>query len=330
MGFFSDLNKKRKKITKKLTPKWLRKTISKIGDFGMKVVGEIGKVVNKLGPIGMIAISVIAPYAAAAMVNMGGVMGAIGTAMQTVGSAISSVVQAPGKLLGQVAGKAVSATGEVISGALSDVGAEGLSQSMKTLTEKLTSGLGFDTGGGLSEGIKNVLGDVKTSIGDITTDSSSLFDVAVDKIADPKMVVPTQTENLVAPDLSHGLTSPPSPLLQPVGDKSLLAQVQEDMSTVVPEQMQNIDDTLRGQETQSLSGTANKLFEGAKSLLSPQQQVPQNPNLTMNPVPGANGAGRGAGANALRRSSFLGEEDTGVLAADRLQAMQQLAFNRGR
>jgi len=89
----------------------------------MKVVG---KVVNALGPVGMIALSVLAPYAAplwasfgAASAAAGGVFGSIGSAIYTagnwVGATMGSMTSGISKGISQLAGGNFAAAGDAVS-----------------------------------------------------------------------------------------------------------------------------------------------------------------------------------------------------------------------
>lgn len=102
---------------------------SKVGEKAMSVVG---KVVNKLGPVGMIALSVLAPYAAplwaafgAAAAAAGGIMGSIGTAIFTAGNWVAGTLgamsQGISKAIGTIAEGGISG---LANGTLSKAGAQ--------------------------------------------------------------------------------------------------------------------------------------------------------------------------------------------------------------
>ncbi len=106
------------------------------GKIGTKILKGVGKVVNKLGPVGMIALSVLAPYAAplwsafgAASAAAGGVMGSIGSAIYTAGNwvagTLGSMSQGISKAIGTIAegglsgimeGSLSKAAGEAVNG----------------------------------------------------------------------------------------------------------------------------------------------------------------------------------------------------------------------
>ena len=95
---------------------WLRKTVKKIGKGIKKIGKKIGKVFkkilkpfakvfNKLGPIGMIAMSLFLPGIGAAIAGWGAGMGAssvVGTMIKFVGNAIHYVATAPSKVFGTI------------------------------------------------------------------------------------------------------------------------------------------------------------------------------------------------------------------------------------
>ena len=66
MGFFSKIFKKAKKIVKPIT-KIVKKVAKKVKTIGKAVMKGVAKISNKLGPIGMIAMSIAMPYALAGL-----------------------------------------------------------------------------------------------------------------------------------------------------------------------------------------------------------------------------------------------------------------------
>lgn len=139
----------------------VKKVVSGIVKFGKKIVKGVGKVMGKLGPIGTLAVGIIAPYALGAIAGAG--MGWVSTAAQKAlefGSLVKSAVAAPFKALGQVAGKGISALGQSVGGKFA------------TLTETMASKLGY-TGGSVSEGIKNVFGEVGAKWDTLMTPASA-------------------------------------------------------------------------------------------------------------------------------------------------------------
>jgi hypothetical protein len=68
MGFFSKIFKKAKKIVKPIT-KIVKKVAKKVKTIGKAVMKGVAKISNKLGPIGMIAMSIAMPYALTGLSN---------------------------------------------------------------------------------------------------------------------------------------------------------------------------------------------------------------------------------------------------------------------
>ena len=83
MGFFKKVFKPIKKIAKPIT-KVVKKVAKKVAKIGKSVMKGVSKISNKLGPIGMIALSIAMPYA------LGGLSSMIGTAGGTTGLMNSS------------------------------------------------------------------------------------------------------------------------------------------------------------------------------------------------------------------------------------------------
>ena len=69
MGFFKKIFKKAKKIVKPIT-KIVKKVAKKIKKIGKAVMKGVAKISNKLGPVGMIALSIAMPYALAGLSSM--------------------------------------------------------------------------------------------------------------------------------------------------------------------------------------------------------------------------------------------------------------------
>ena len=69
MGFWKSVSKPFKKVYKKVT-KIVKKTAQRIKRIGKAVMKGVAKVSNKLGPIGMIALSIAMPYALAGLSSM--------------------------------------------------------------------------------------------------------------------------------------------------------------------------------------------------------------------------------------------------------------------
>ena len=69
MGIFKSIKRAVKKITKPIT-KVVKKVAKKVAKIGKAVMKGVAKVSNKLGPIGMIALSIAMPYALAGLSSM--------------------------------------------------------------------------------------------------------------------------------------------------------------------------------------------------------------------------------------------------------------------
>ena len=82
-GFVRKIKKVVKKVTKPIT-KIVKKTVKKVKKIGKSVMKGVAKVTNKLGPVGMIALSIAMPYA------LGGLSSLVGTAGGTTGLMNSS------------------------------------------------------------------------------------------------------------------------------------------------------------------------------------------------------------------------------------------------
>ena len=128
MGFLSKAWKGVKGVVKKAA-RTIKKVAKKVayatpgGKQAWKLSGKIGTkvmgVINKIGPIGMIAISIIAPYLAplwaafgAAASAAGGIWGAVGTAIYNganwVGSTLASMTSGISKGISTIADKGLS------------------------------------------------------------------------------------------------------------------------------------------------------------------------------------------------------------------------------
>lgn len=104
------------------------------GKVGTKVLGAVGKVVNKLGPVGMIALSVLAPYAAPLWTAFGAAAGAAGGVLGSIGTAVYSA-------------------GNWVAGTLSSM-STGISKAIGTIADGGFSGLGTSLGKAGSEAVK--------------------------------------------------------------------------------------------------------------------------------------------------------------------------------
>jgi len=126
--------------------KLIRKTLSPIKKLVRKVGGFFGRVMNKLGPLGMIAMMFAMPYIAGFWGQMGSAIGgtaAGGTAAATAGAQATAAAAAEGasatvaQLAGEAAGKAATKV------ALKEAGATALKATVKSA---YASGTGQATG----------------------------------------------------------------------------------------------------------------------------------------------------------------------------------------
>ncbi len=129
MGFLSKAWKGVKKAVKKVakgakklakrivtaTP-WGEKLWKEGGRLGTKIMKGIGKVTNALGPVGMIALSVLMPYAAPLWSAFGAAAGAAGGMMGTIGTAIYNGANWVGATLGSMTSGISKGIGQLTSG----------------------------------------------------------------------------------------------------------------------------------------------------------------------------------------------------------------------
>lgn len=190
MGFLSKAWKGLKKVIKK-TARTVKKIAKKAayalpggkqlwklgGKIGTKVLGAVGKVVNKLGPAGMIALSVLAPYAAplwhafgATSAAAGGFLGSIGTAVYNAGNWVAGTLGS----MSEGISKAI--------GTIADGGLKGLGTSLGKAAGQVTKGFadaftGTAGAAGIEAGKKAAFDfALKEAAG------QSLFDQTVNKI----------------------------------------------------------------------------------------------------------------------------------------------------
>lgn len=148
--------------------KVVKKVVKGVVKLGKKVVKGVGKVMGKLGPIGMIALAVIAPYAIGAMASSSiGWVSSIGQGLQAVSSAIS----APFKFVGNAISKGL---GQAASGA---------SNIFSSITEKVTGFLSNVSGSGVTEGAKQIATNAGSGFGEIFGSSTTFGKEAIGEIA---------------------------------------------------------------------------------------------------------------------------------------------------
>jgi hypothetical protein len=148
MGWFKKIFKGIKGVVKKAakTIKKINKKIitaipggKKLWEMGgkalKKVASGVGKVVNKLGPIGMIALSVLAPYAAPLWASFGAAAAASSSILGSIGSAVFTA----GNWVGGTIGAMSSGISNAI-GTISEGGFSGLSTSLGKASEQAFKG----------------------------------------------------------------------------------------------------------------------------------------------------------------------------------------------
>lgn len=162
------------------------------GKIGTKIMKGIGKITNKLGPVGMIALSVLAPYAAplwssfgAAAAASSSVWGSIGTAIYNganwVGATMSSMTSGISKAIGNIAsGSFGKAADSVVSGFADaftgKAGAAGIDAGIKAASDfaiKEAAGQSL-----LDQTVSKITGDVA---GDSATQTLADVNKTIDK-----------------------------------------------------------------------------------------------------------------------------------------------------
>lgn len=176
MGVLSSAWKSVKGVAKKTGfyryAKKVGNRIMKLGGKIMKATG-IDKVINKLGPIGMIGISILVPYAAGIMAQMGGIVGTIGQTLQAVGTAVA----APFKAAGQAIGGAIAQGGAAVGQAVGQATTQAVGETVTSLTAKVGEFLGYQ-GGSISDAVKGEFTAVSDAWGKIATPSANTAAVA--------------------------------------------------------------------------------------------------------------------------------------------------------
>ena len=203
--------KRIKNVAKKVitsTP-WGEKLWKLGGKIGTGILKGIGKVTKALGPIGMIALSVLAPYAAplwssfgvaaTTAANAGSIWGSIGSAIYKgaswVGGTLSSMTSGISNAIGNVAsGSFGKAADSVVSGFADaftgKAGAAGIEEGVKAMAQsKLASAAGqsvldqtiskISTDLGVSSSKDNLFTNIDTNI------DQNIIDLNPNKIPEP-------------------------------------------------------------------------------------------------------------------------------------------------
>lgn len=175
--FVKKVHKKVKKITRKaekaLLPKFARRIADKIHKTGSSiwrgiknkvikpVLGVVGKVVNKLGPIGMIAMSFVIPGIGAAL---SGFWSSAATALGNTGVGWLQAVGKGMEWAATAAGNAGTFVSDNVDKVLGKVSESSLGQAVSDISGKITEGLKH-IGGDISTGADNLFQSAKEFVG---------------------------------------------------------------------------------------------------------------------------------------------------------------------
>jgi hypothetical protein len=158
MGWISSAWKEVKRGASSLG-KEIKRAGSKIVNFGKRVIKGIGKVMGELGPLGTMALSLMAPWAVGVLQGMGGWAGTLGN----FAAAVGNTVAAPFQALGQAAGKVVGDIGGALA---SNISNETISSGVMKITESLQTALGYE-GGSVSENVSKIANSVSDDWGKV-------------------------------------------------------------------------------------------------------------------------------------------------------------------
>lgn len=308
MGFLSKVWKGAKKLVKgaaKKVKKLAKGVVTALpggqklwkegGRLGKKVLKGIGKITSALGPVGMIAMSVLAPYAAplwnafgAAAAGAGGIWGTIGTAIYnganwvggTLGSmtsgisnGLSTLAKGGFKGLGTSLGKAGSEVLKGFTKAFSgEAGQAGIQAGIKAATD---SAIQQAAG-------KSVLDQVTDKIaGDIS--SGSAPQVALDEAGNKAFSSGPEAFKIQASNVPDFGTAPASEALTPT-----LSEKLSTATALGPQSAASVSRAIQGSNNPSLLSQASKV---AKSLLAGASETPQYQAPSIGDVGGQRFAG---------------------------------------
>lgn len=325
--------------------KVIKKAVKGVAKLGKSIVKGVGKFMGKLGPIGTIAIGVIAPWAVGAMAASGvGWVSALGNGLQAVGSAVS----APFKMAGQALGKGISSLGQATG-----------SKAFMGVTEKVASVLGYK-GGSISEGFTNILngvkGDFNTAFGTSYKDAAgNVLGKPVDLGAvkagagsgpmGPEASFDTDTSGINLTGGPDAKTAIPSDAVNfgteggpnifgDMGPKQTFDPTQADPFTT-QDQLKGIDVTKATPDAEYTlekpgDSVVKKLLDSAGSLLG----GPQQPPMPMAPVEDSGkfveGVGAGDGSGARGASAQNIGVDPGIIQGGDYAKMMQSLLARTR
>ena len=124
--------------------KAVKKVVKGVVKVAKKVVSAVGDAMGKLGPIGTIALSFIAPYAIGALAGSSiGWVSTIGKGLQAIGSTIAAPFKALSSAAGNLLGGAVKGLGTFAT----EAGLNTIGSGLSTIGEKILTGIGTGVGG---------------------------------------------------------------------------------------------------------------------------------------------------------------------------------------
>ena len=351
MGFLSKAWKGVRKVVKKAA-RGVKKLAKKIAyatpggkqawDFSSKVgkgiTKVVGKVVSAIGPVGMIALSILAPYAAplwaafgAAAAAAGGIMGTVGTAIFTAGNWVAGTLSAMSsgisKAIGTIADGGLSG---LASGSLSEAGSQVATGFAEAFTGKagMTAVGEAATQAGLDAAIAKATGEsaFKTAtdkiMNDITGASTSSTATNITNDTANKAI----EESMGPHDFSKPFGSAPQASQAPdaIAQQIASGQTNASAATVAKTKLQNeaLVQSSGGTMATNLTTTTgssllSKATDVAKAMLD--NQPDQLGIQEIQPV--GDVGGRTFGGNAFGRGSG-GSEGGQFLSQAMLQAMQ--------
>lgn len=336
MGLFSSIKKAVKKIASPIT-KAVMKVTSKIVKVGKKIVKGIGRVAGKLGPLGMMAIGFIAPYAIGAMA--GSSVGWVSTIGKTI-QAAQAAVAAPFKALGQVAGAGAQKVGGMLAEGAAKMGMEGLSQGITSITENIVSTFGYK--GDLTQGVKDIFSDVGQQFSNITKVAPTVEAGTAAQYSSTQTMSPVETATeragLLSPDAGPSIGLQES--LDPTGSlgvntqsTSLASQIAADPYSLEAAQLSQLQDTMAtdvmNPETGLRTSTKDRLKKVAKAGLDSLFDMPTAaamPEAVSTPTPEA-GSSSFWDTQGSQFGSFIGQDKTGLPTAEELMRNQYSLLN---
>jgi len=128
--------------------KAVKKVVKGVVKVAKKVVSAVGDAMGKLGPVGTIALSFIAPYAIGGMAGSSiGWVSTIGKGLQAIGSTIA----APFKAISSAAGNLLGGAAKSLGTFASEAGLKTIGEGLMTISDKIYTGIGTGIGDGVSD-----------------------------------------------------------------------------------------------------------------------------------------------------------------------------------